>query len=85
MFADVLSFSSCPAMIDNSIAASFTSFVIGPIWSSEDANATSPYLDTNPYVGFKPTTPQKLAGCLIDPPVSDPNSPWYHICCYCCC
>ena len=26
----------------------------------------------SPYVGFSPTTPQKDAGCLIEPPVSDP-------------
>ena len=71
---DVVSFLSCPAIIFNNIAASCTSFVIGPIWSSDDANATNPYLDTNPYVGFNPTTPQKLAGSLIEPPVSLPNA-----------
>ena len=32
----------------------------------------SPHLLTLPYVGFRPTTPQKEAGCLIEPPVSDP-------------
>src|SRR5271168_100422 len=32
-----------------------------------------PYLETLPYVGLSPTTPQKLEGCLIDPPVSDPK------------
>ena len=58
----------------NRIAASSTSFVIGPIWSNDEANATSPYLETSPYVGFNPTTPQKLDGCLIDPPVSLPNA-----------
>ena len=30
-------------------------------------------LDTVPYVGLKPTTPQNEAGCLIDPPVSLPK------------
>ena len=53
-------------------AASETVFVIGPIWSRELANATSPHLLTLPYVGLRPTTPQKEAGCLIDPPVSEP-------------
>ena len=24
------------------------SFLMGPIWSSDDANATNPYLETNP-------------------------------------
>src|SRR5204863_302798 len=31
-------------------------------------------LDTRPYVGLRPTTPHMAAGCLIDPPVSDPNA-----------
>src|SRR3989344_8959002 len=34
----------------------------------------SPYLDTDPYVGLSPTTPQKLAGCLTEPPVSVPRA-----------
>src|SRR5512137_1864341 len=33
----------------------------------------SPYLDTRPYVGFRPTMPQKEAGHRTDPPVSDPK------------
>ena len=61
-------------MIFNNIALSVTSFVIGPIWSNDDAKATSPYLETSPYVGFKPTTPQSEAGCRIDPPVSEPSA-----------
>ena len=48
--------------------------MIGPIWSSDDANATNPYLETSPYVGFKPTTPQSAAGWRIDPPVSEPSA-----------
>ena len=47
---------------------------MGPIWSSDDANATNPYLETNPYVGFNPTTPQNAAGSRIDPPVSEPSA-----------
>src|SRR3954468_18918336 len=43
------------------------------MWSSELAYAVSPYRDTRPYVGVTPTTPQKDAGCRIDPPVSDPS------------
>src|SRR3990172_4530060 len=39
----------------------------------EDAYATSPYLETLPYVGLNPYIPQNAAGCLIDPPVSDPK------------
>ena len=44
-----------------------------PMTSSDDAYATSPYLETRPYVGFSPTTPQNDAGCLTLPPVSLPN------------
>lgn len=44
-----------------------------PMTSSDDAYATSPNLETRPYVGFKPTTPQNDAGCLTLPPVSLPN------------
>ena len=40
--------------------------------SKDDANATIPYLEQLPYVGFKPTVPVNDAGCLIDPPVSVP-------------
>ena len=43
-----------------------------PIWSSEDAKATSPYLETRPYVGLTPTTPQSAAGWRMEPPVSVP-------------
>ena len=54
--ADVESNGSWPEMVFMMIAASSTHFVIGPIWSSEEAKATSPYLETRPYVGFNPTT-----------------------------
>src|SRR5215207_2518892 len=33
----------------------------------------SPRRETRPYVGFRPTTPQKPAGWRIDPPVSEPK------------
>ena len=46
----------------------------GPTWSRLEANATRPYRETLPYVGFTPTTPQRAAGCLIDPPVSLPRA-----------
>src|SRR5687767_8471878 len=55
------------------VAASPTSLVKGPIWSSEDANATSPYRETRPYVGFRPTHPHNAAGWRIEPPVSEPR------------
>ena len=45
---------------------------MGPAWSKDDANATIPYLEQLPYVGFNPTVPVNDAGCLIDPPVSVP-------------
>ena len=60
ILTDVVSFSSCPANKFSKMAESLTSFVIGPIWSKDDAYATNPYLDTKPYVGFNPTTPHKM-------------------------
>ena len=38
------------------------------------ANAISPYRDTRPYVGLRPTTPHSAAGWRIDPPVSEPSA-----------
>src|SRR4030065_2813252 len=72
--ADVESYISCPEIMFRSIAESLTFFVIGPIWSRDDAKATSPYRETLPYVGLNPTTPQSAAGCLIEPPVSEPRA-----------
>ncbi len=56
------------------IAASSTVFANGPIWSKLDAIAMSPERETAPYVGFKPTTPQKAAGWRMEPPVSEPSA-----------
>ena len=70
---EVESFSSHPQIAFRSVALSSTSLVRGPIWSSEEANATRPYRETRPYVGFKPTIPQRDAGWRIDPPVSEPR------------
>src|ERR1700736_4428427 len=69
----VESIGSCPAMIDSVCAASRTSPVIGPAWSSDDAKAIIPYRDTLPYAGFTPMILQNDAGSRIDPPVSVPN------------
>src|SRR5215212_2436505 len=33
-----------------------------------------PKRETVPYVGRRPTTPQRAAGCLIEPPVSEPSA-----------
>src|SRR5512146_1953427 len=44
------------------------------MWSSDDANATSPYRLTRPYVGLTPTTPQNAAGWRTEPPVSEPSA-----------
>src|SRR6187549_2595492 len=33
-----------------------------------------PDRETVPYVGRRPTTPQSAAGCLIEPPVSEPSA-----------
>ena len=73
MSAEVESFGSWPAITWRTLAASFVVSARGPIESKDDANATSPYRETRPYVGFKPTTPQNAAGWRIEPPVSDPK------------
>src|ERR1700681_1979208 len=73
-FALVESILSNPAMLSRPSAASSTVRPRTPIWSSDDAKATSPYRLTLPYVGFTPTTPQKAAGCLTEPPVSEPSA-----------
>ena len=38
-----------------------------------------PHREHNPEVGFIPTTPQKLAGWRIDPPVSVPKAPKHRL------
>ena len=68
----VESLSSCPAIADNINAVSSTVLAIGPGVSRLEANATQPQREHKPYVGFIPTKLQKLAGCLIEPPVSLP-------------
>src|ERR1700677_1500929 len=46
----------------------------GPIRSSDEAKAISPYLDTRPYVGISAGTPQYAPGCRMEPPVSVPRA-----------
>ena len=65
---------SRPAITEYRNAQSATVFVIGPIWSRLEAKATMPERETVPYVGRSPTTPQSAAGCLIEPPVSEPSA-----------
>src|SRR5580693_126407 len=60
--------------MDINTAASVTFCVNGPTRSSDEAKAISPYLDTRPYVGIMPGTPQQAPGCRIEPPVSVPNA-----------
>jgi len=64
---------SCPLIISKIVLASSVVFVSGPITSNDIAKSSSPYLETAPYVGFNPTTPQCEAGFLIEPPVSEPS------------
>src|SRR5215203_2420574 len=55
---------------------SATSFEVAPktpIWSSDEANATSPKREILPYVGFNPTIPHSEAGWRTEPPVSEPR------------
>src|SRR5919199_2448036 len=55
------------------ITTSETVLPIGPICSKLFAYEIRPNLLTRPYVGLRPTTEQKLAGHLTDPPVSEPS------------
>src|SRR6476659_5511116 len=51
------------------------SLAIGPIVSSRiGAIGYTPSIGTNPYVVFKPTTPQQAAGTRIEPAVSVPKA-----------
>src|SRR5919198_1852249 len=70
----VASLGSCPVIDRRRTAASRTLRVSVPTWSRDDANAISPYRETRPYVGLRPTTPQSAAGCRTEPPVSVPNA-----------
>jgi len=45
-----------------------------PGTSMEFTRGMSPCLETNPYDGFNPTTPQYAAGLRVEPPVSDPRA-----------
>ena len=53
-------------------AIPLTSLANGPIWSRLMDKSSKPCLETAPYVGLNPTTPQWDAGFLMDPPVSEP-------------
>ena len=45
---------------------------MGPILSSENPAAITPVRGTRPKVGRRPTTPQRIEGERMDPPVSVP-------------
>lgn len=72
MVNDVESFGSKPAIAFSTATESSTVLVKIPGTSIEFTNGIKPQRDTNPYVGFKPTTPQYAAGFLVEPPVSEP-------------
>ena len=56
-------------------ATSVTVSAMGPVWSSVALSATTPWQDSSPSVGFRPTMPQAAAGIRIEPPVSVPMAP----------
>src|SRR3989338_5067125 len=72
---EVESSGSFPAIVWKRISASETVLAKGPIWSNDDAMATRPEREMAPYVGFMPTSPQKLAGWRTEPAVSEPKAP----------
>ena len=59
---EVESMGSAPEMAFKRRAASSALFAKGPIWSREEAKATSPNRETRPYDGFTPTVPVSAAG-----------------------
>src|SRR4029077_14221187 len=63
-------------MFWSSTAASSTVRASGPTWSRLQLTGMTPSRLTRPYVGLRPTTPQKAAGMRIEPPVSVPMEPW---------
>ena len=63
----------CPAPLP-ATAASVTFVASGPIWSGW--TRTPPGRSgIRAYVGLRPTTPHKLAGWRMEPPVSEPSMP----------
>mmetsp|Transcript_3297 Transcript_3297/g.11897 ORF Transcript_3297/g.11897 Transcript_3297/m.11897 type:complete len:282 (+) Transcript_3297:615-1460(+) len=70
----VASSSSSPCIAASTTAASPTVRASTPTVSNELQYAINPNLDTRPYVGFNPTTPQYAAGNRTDPPVSLPSA-----------
>ena len=60
-------------MTSSSSAASATVLAIGPTWESVP-NGLGGYTGTRPWVGLRPTMPQKLAGIRIDPAPSVPTA-----------
>jgi len=64
---------SCPLIVLNISRASSGDFVSGPMQSKDIVMSINPYLETAPYVGFSPVTPQCDAGFRIEPPVSEPS------------
>jgi hypothetical protein len=67
-------------MAERMRAASSTVGARGPTQSRDDPYAMSPYLETRPYVGLSPTTPQKCAGCRILPPAPSHSHPLTAFC-----
>ncbi len=71
---EVLSSASC---LDNAlkiISASRTVLPNGETWSSELPMAIIPCLESAPYVGLRPTSPQNAAGSRTEPHVSVPRA-----------
>src|ERR671918_115524 len=66
--------SSAPARTESSSAASATVRVSGPCTENPVQPFAAGQAGTRPIVGFSPTTPQQLAGILIDPARSVPSA-----------
>src|SRR6185295_20246867 len=55
-------------------AASRTVRVSGQTWATSSLPPAAGYIGTRPKVGFRPTSPQKLAGMRIEPAPSEPSA-----------
>src|SRR5216117_3909626 len=68
----VRSAASAPAIASSTAAQSSAVRAIGPSLSSVHDSAMAPFLETSPYVGRSPVTPQYAEGVPIEPDVSEP-------------
>src|SRR5262245_10792823 len=72
--ADQSSCGSWPAMTRSTASQSSAERASGPSLSIVQESAMAPWRDTRPNVGRTPLMPQKLAGQMMEPQVSEPSA-----------